>query len=122
MDRLNQLMKSTDTKNYHLAKVLGVNEGAIRFWRKGRSIPRKGNLNALAAYFNVQPAWLLYGDRAYAPTPVDKLAKIFEDAERYITEDPDALSYIERMLRGLIGTRQFQPNPVPKKRKRQRPA
>lgn len=122
MDRLNSLMESTGTKNYQLAKVIGVKEGAIRFWRKGRSIPRGKNLEALAAYFRIHPAWLLYGDKAYASQPIDKLTACFEDAAAYVAKHPDALPYIEKMVRGVIGTGQFQSHTVQKKKARHKSA
>ena len=58
----NDLMESYNLTNYRLAKVSGISEGMVGFWRRGERTPSAENLVRLADYFNVSGDYLLGRD------------------------------------------------------------
>ena len=64
-----------------LAKALGVSQPAVTDWEKGRSEPDLATIVRLAAFLEVAPSWLAFGDDASAepvipPFPVDSLTPV----------------------------------------------
>ena len=106
-DRLRKLMTDNNVSNYSLSRHLQVSEKAVRKWKNGEAAPRGKNLTNLAAYFNVHPAWLQFGEKAYAPTLKDSVMQIAEDIETIVNNHPEKLDKI-RTLIGLFKDDDFQ--------------
>jgi transcriptional regulator with XRE-family HTH domain len=102
MKRLNMLVLERKLSNYRIARALKVTEGAVRSWRKGRTEPKGKNLQSLASYLGVQPAWLLYGDEECRPTFRDDVKRIAERLEIFGERNPGKLKQIERMIKLLM--------------------
>lgn len=66
-ERLSGLLKEKGISNYRLAKDLGINESAVRHWKKDASEPRGDTLLRMAEYLGVTPAWLRFGEPGPAP-------------------------------------------------------
>jgi len=127
MDRLNDLIIKRRVTNYRMARDLEISEGAVRSWRKGRTEPKGKNLQRLAEYLGVSAAWLLYGEESSASHAHGELTYIFRQTEDFIKEHPEATTYIENMLKGVIRGGDFPENrraavPAPKQKKRQKSA
>lgn len=85
MERLKLLMEKEGIKSqYEFAKRIGVDYKVVNNWFTKRArIPREENLNKIAAYFHVHPAWLLYGDTQYAPTLNSEAMMLAEEITKY---------------------------------------
>ena len=62
MNRLNEALKERDMTAAELARISGVNEGAISQYRKGKYKPAQSNLDRLAHALNVPIPWLMGND------------------------------------------------------------
>lgn len=62
MNRLNEALKERDMTAAELARISGVNEGAISQYRKGKYKPAQSNLDRLANALNVPIPWLMGND------------------------------------------------------------
>ena len=92
-------MNNTGKTQYRLAKDTGIPITTINGWFTGKTkCPRDKYLNIVAAYFKVSPAWLQYGDKAYAPTLHDKSLELAEKLERYIVKHPEDAGKIEQLI------------------------
>lgn len=66
-DRINQMVVSTHLSVRELARRIGVSHVSLHQWVSGKNEPSKDGLEALCTYFEVTPAYVLYGD-GNAPT------------------------------------------------------
>ena len=123
MERIEKLISlKGNPSNYRIARDLGVRESTVRTWRSGR-VPKVKNLNILADYFQVDPAWLLYGDENRRPTIEGDLQYLFKETADFIKKNPESLTYIRNMLRGIIGGKReadFVSRGIQKKKGKQR--
>lgn len=103
MERLDKTIKELGLTNYRVARDLQVRESTVRSWRTGVAMPRKHHLDALAHYLNVHPAWLLYGEKHYAPTAEDHAGRIVQKIADYGKKHPEELKKIEQMIDVLVG-------------------
>lgn len=65
--RISQLAKATHLSVRELARRIGVSHVSLHQWVTGKNEPSKEGLEALCTYFEVTPAYILYGD-GNAPT------------------------------------------------------
>ena len=70
-ERLNKLREEKGITKYKLAKDIDVPVSDVRSWINSNINPREHNIEKLAKYFGVHPAWLRYGEE-YAPELKDK--------------------------------------------------
>lgn len=68
-DRLNEALEKRDMRPSELARLSGVNEGAISQYRKGKYKANQYNLEKIAKALNVPIAWLMGAD---IPSPFVK--------------------------------------------------
>lgn len=82
-DRLNEALELRDMKPSELARISGVNEGAISQYRKGAYKANQYSLKKIAKALNVSIAWLMGSDVPFSDyietnaANVDKLKNIF---------------------------------------------
>lgn len=69
-DRLNEAINERDISPAQLAKMSGVNEGAISQYRKGKYKATQRNLEKLAITLQVSIPWLMGGDVPMEPTAI----------------------------------------------------
>ena len=62
MNRLNEALKERDMSAAELARISGVNEGAISQYRKGKYKASQSNLDRIAHALNVPIPWLMGND------------------------------------------------------------
>lgn len=121
MERLNYLMQRDNIKTqYALAKQLGIRLNVVNNWFTGVvKCPRDNYLNKIASFFHVQPAWLRYGDKRYAPSYTDDVQRISERLEEYGKENPEKLRRKIKLFEMLLEEDQFPQKcyPVQKKAK-----
>ena len=58
-DRLNKLMRDTQTSGYRLAKELGVDNQTVLNWQQDKNEPKITHLKMIAEYFDVSTDYLL---------------------------------------------------------------
>lgn len=102
MQQLNKLMQERHISNYRLAKELNIVEGTIRKWRRGETEPRAKNLLSLAAFLNIEPAYLRYGNESHAPTYKDEVLKIAKELAPYIKRHPERIPKIKKIIELFI--------------------
>ena len=90
-DRLNEALIMRGIKPAELARLSGVNEGAISQYRKGAYKANQYNLEKIANALNVPIPWLMGND---VPSPFDGISLNYRD-ERQIAQD------LEKMLADL---------------------
>lgn len=90
-DRLNEALTMREMKPAELARLSGVNEGAISQYRKGAYKANQYNLEKIAKALNVPIPWLMGAD---VPNPFDNIKLTYRD-ERQIAAD------LEKMLADL---------------------
>lgn len=61
-ERIGGLIKSSGMSTRELAKRIGVSSVSLSQWSTGKYKPSEEGLEALCNYFNVTPAFILYGD------------------------------------------------------------
>lgn len=61
-DRLSSLMQERDIGIRELARKIGVSHPVVSSWKRGDTEPRGDNLEALAEFFKVTPAFLKFGE------------------------------------------------------------
>lgn len=101
-ERLNALMEKRGITNYRVAKDIGVTEGTLRAWRQRRSEPKSKNLDKLAAYLNVHPAQLKFGDKERAPVLRKEILEISTQIDDYLRHHPKAIGKIKKMVNLFI--------------------
>ena len=84
-DRLNEALTMREMKPAELARLSGVNEGAISQYRKGAYKANQYNLEKIAKALNVPIPWLMGAD---VPNPFDNIKLTYRD-ERQIAADLD---------------------------------
>jgi transcriptional regulator with XRE-family HTH domain len=100
--RLNKLIKEKGISKYKLAKDLGVPPSTVRSWINYNISPREPNLEKLANYFKVHPAWLRYTDEALAPKFQDRSLRIDSEIRQFTKEYPECLPYLEEVIELFI--------------------
>lgn len=97
-DRLNEAMELRDLKPAELAKLSGVNEGAISQYRKGAYKAGQHNLDKLAYVLKVSIPWLMGAD-----VPMDQSVASGIDIENDCTF-PSNLTPLQKMQKiPLVG-------------------
>lgn len=61
-DRISGLIKSSGMSTRELARRIGVSSVSLSQWSTGKYKPSEEGLEAFCNYFNVSPAYILYGD------------------------------------------------------------
>ena len=103
MERLKKIMDERGITQYKLAKAIGAKTSTVNNWFTGLAkCPRDNYLNKIASFFHVHPAWLRYGDKAYAPTFDDDVMAISEKLAAYGKRDPQGFKRIGKWLVMLI--------------------
>ena len=100
--RLTKLIKEKGISKYKLAKDLGVPPSTVRSWINYNISPREPNLEKLANYFQVHPAWLRYTDEAYAPKFQDRSLRLDSEIRQFTKEYPECLPYLEEVIELFI--------------------
>jgi transcriptional regulator with XRE-family HTH domain len=102
MQRLIEVMEQRGVTQYALAKAIGAKSNTVNNWFKGRAAsPRPKYLFAIAEFLKVNPAYLLYGDAAYAPTLEGDCAQIAEELQTYISRHPQERDRIFAIVKTL---------------------
>tara|TARA_R100001015_G_C4632002_1_gene195030 strand:- start:2469 stop:2870 length:402 start_codon:yes stop_codon:yes gene_type:complete len=65
--RLQMLRERQHLTCRKLGEILGVGESIVAKWCNGNRVPSRRNLKKICDYFNVEPAWLIYGIDSDAP-------------------------------------------------------
>jgi len=100
--RIHKLIKEKGISKYKLAKDLGVPPSTVRSWINYNISPREPNLEKLAKYFEVHPAWLRYTDESYAPKFQDGSLRIDGEIRQFIREYPECIPYLEEIIELFI--------------------
>ena len=58
-NNIRKLRRSQDLSQQKLAAILGVKQGLISKWELGKEAPAEENVNDMADYFGVSPAYVL---------------------------------------------------------------
>lgn len=58
-NNIRKLRRSQDLSQHKLAEILGVKQDMISRWELGKAVPTEENVNDLADYFGVSPAYVL---------------------------------------------------------------
>lgn len=98
MERLQTLIKDKGISKYRLAKELHIAESTVRSWLKGISLPREKQMNNLASFFHVAPAWLRYGEPQHAPTLSSEAQMLAEEIAHY---GPEGIHFAKESLKLL---------------------
>lgn len=101
-ERLTQLIKEKGISKYRLAKDLDVPASTVRSWINYNINPREPNLEKLAKYFEVHPAWLRYKDEEYNPNLQDKSFRTTHKIKQFAEEHPECLPYLEEVVEVFI--------------------
>lgn len=72
--KFDALLKANNITTYKVAKATGISQSTLSLWKKGRSEPKVGTLQAIADYFNV-PVGYFYEDKDYALGVTEQQAK-----------------------------------------------
>lgn len=64
IDRIKQVRKTNSLSQADFAKILGVSQGNIGDWERGRSLPTLPALIKIVDKFNVSADWLLLGEKS----------------------------------------------------------
>lgn len=110
-ERLNEALDKKDMKASELARLSGVNEGAISQYRKGKYKASQQTLDRLAAALNVSIPWLMGADvpmskfqegtAPAATAPANDRLAIFDDEDlrmlARIEADPNLKAYIKEL-------------------------
>lgn len=70
-DRIASAREAIGLTQLQLSHRIGVQEETLEAWETDRSEPRANRLQMLAGVLNVSLVWLMSGEGAGAPTPVD---------------------------------------------------
>ena len=100
--RLTKLIKEKGISKYRLAKDLGVPPSTVRSWINYNISPREPNIEKLANYFQVHPAWLRYTEESYAPKFQDRSLRIDSEIRQFTKEYPECLPYLEEVIELFI--------------------
>lgn len=122
MERIKLLMEREGIKSqYELAKRIGIDYKVVNNWFTKRArIPREENLNKIASYFHVHPAWLLYGDALYQPKLENEAFMLAEEIAHY---GPEAVTKARQMLKIFFeGTGAEKRYPIQTEKKRRKTA
>lgn len=84
-ERLRKILHDKGITPYRIQKDIGISEGTIRGWFKGK-IPRSDHLLKVSKYLNVDPEYLLLGDIAHKPTLRKEALLIAEEIAQYGVE------------------------------------
>ena len=101
-NRLNKLIKEKGITKYRLAKDLKVPPSTVRSWINYNINPREPNLEKLAKYFEVHPAWLRYKDEEFSPQLKDESLRTTNKIKQFAKEYPDCLPYLEEVIESFI--------------------
>lgn len=94
-DRLSQAMTLRNMRAVELCEKSGVPKSAISYYRAGKSSPKAGRLNAIAAALGVSEAWLLGYD---VPMERSKEQKKNDDIVRVVAllrKDPEFFEVVQ---------------------------
>jgi transcriptional regulator with XRE-family HTH domain len=100
--RLNKLRKERGITKYKLAKDLGVPVSTVRSWINSDINPREPNIEKLAKYFGVHPAWLRYGVEEYSSELKEGLLRVANKIKQFAEKHPECLSYLEKAIELFI--------------------
>lgn len=105
MERLKELMAAHHIESqYELAKRISIDYKVVNNWFTGRAkMPREEHLLRVAEFFNVHPAWLRYGDKAYRPTISDDAMHLVEKLAEYGKKNPEGYERAKEILMIMIG-------------------
>lgn len=112
-DRLRQLMEREQLSYEKFGAIAGVSAQAVQKWMKGGKI-KSENVEPIARYFRVSPAWILYGQHEIAGTHDGDLSSLALDVAR---RWQDLSSERQDSFRDLIFTMHFIENRFPAMRK-----
>ena len=74
----------------------------VRSWINYNISPREPNIEKLANYFQVHPAWLRYTEESYAPKFQDRSLRIDSEIRQFTKEYPECLPYLEEVIELFI--------------------
>lgn len=95
-ERLNEALEKRDMKASELAKLSGVNEGAISQYRKGKYKASQPTLDKLASALNVSIPWLMG-----ANVPMSKVAPLTQSVSLTPRDERQIAADLEKMLADL---------------------
>lgn len=72
--RISALIESSGLSKRQLAEKMNVSNVSLSQWARGKNRPSGEGLEALCKFFEVSPAWLLYGDGAEPSAQTIKIA------------------------------------------------
>ena len=101
--RIADLRQKKGLTQAELAKRIGVNKSTIAFWEQGRGKPYPQNIQTLADFFGVTPAYLTVGDTTPKPEPIEtvKLSQPPVAAKKYKASDKRKLDDLELVIKHL---------------------
>ena len=106
-ERLDEALEKRDVSPAELARKIGVNEGTISNYRKGRYAPKQNRVEEIATVLGVSIAWLMGADvpmkKENSPTELTvgerKLLELF----RSLPEDKQKMAL--EMLKVALSTK-----------------
>lgn len=101
-ERLKSLLQERGITPYKIQKDLGICEGTVRGWFKGK-IPRGDHLLKISDYLGVDPHYLLSGEKQYEPQLSQQAEKLAEEFAQYGT---DGIRFGRESLRLLRTTKE----------------
>lgn len=93
-DRAKTQMQKANLTQDDVAELLGLTQGAIAHWLKGRREPRVSEFIAFAAAINCSPDWLLSGD----PDLLGLTEEAINVAKEFQELPPDDKKLVVRVL------------------------
>lgn len=100
IETLNERIKARRTElkmsQQKLADAVKVSHVTIFKWENGDTEPKGKNLFSLAKVLKCTPTWLLYGDEASTPLPVDELPTELDERQQKLLDLFDSLPESEK--------------------------
>lgn len=106
-ERLDEALKKRDVSPAELARRIGVNEGAISNYRRGRYSPKQNRVEEIATALGVSIAWLMGAD---VPMYKEKSSPELSEEEKELLElfrslPEDKQKMVLEMLKAALSTK-----------------
>lgn len=87
-ENFNKILAASSHSQADLARYMGVATATTTDWKKGRIVPRIGNINKIATFFGVSPQALLGTEELpeLKPASTDILDALFHDDPKFLTK------------------------------------
>lgn len=99
-DRLKELISQSGTRPSDVARATGVSAESLSRYLKGLRFPRGETLIVLANFFNVDPNWLLTGEKAERrDRDYDFLVFENKNLKKFLEEKQEKISLLEKLVK-----------------------